>query len=286
MTSADQYCRHVTAQSGSSFYHTFRFLPPERRRAITALYAFCRLIDDTVDLCADRTDARASLASWRREVSDMFAGKPTHLVTKALQPHLARYQMQERHMQALIDGVEMDLGQHHFAHYAALQDYCWHVAGVVGMLSASIFGVTNPRTLQYAERLGTAFQLINIIRDVGEDARNGRIYLPQDELRRFGVRAADLADARHGPAFELLMQHQAERARQAYDDALALLPLEDRRAQLPGLMMAAIYRTLLDKIERASFQVLEHRISLSSPHKLWLALATYLGGPRHTATQL
>ena len=276
--SPDDYCQQKTVQSGSSFYYSFLFLPPERRRAITALYAFCREVDDTVDETSDQSVARIKLAWWRNELAAMYQGAPTHPVTKALQPHLAAYDLQQAHLQAIVDGMEMDLDQSRYLDYAGLRKYCWHVAGVVGILSASIFGASNPQTLQYAEKLGLAFQLTNIIRDVGDDARKGRIYLPVNELQQFNVTAADILNFRHGEKFEALMQFQADRARAVYDEALALLPKEDRRAQRPGLMMAAIYRTVLDEIERDQFKVLHQRISLTPLRKLWLAWKTYIRG--------
>ncbi|NMM37755.1 MAG: presqualene diphosphate synthase HpnD [Glaciimonas sp.] len=276
--SPDEYCQQKTAQSGSSFYYSFLFLPVERRRAITALYAFCREVDDTVDDCIDASVARSKLAWWRMEVAAMLTSNPTHPVMKALQPHMATYRLDGQHLQAIISGMEMDLDQTRYLDYPNLQRYCWHVAGVVGILSASIFGTTRPETLQYAEKLGLAFQLTNIIRDVGEDARKGRIYLPMDELKRFNVPAADLLNARHSENFENLMRFQVQRAQTAYDDAFALLPKEDHRAQRPGLMMAAIYRTLLDEIEADGFHVLTQRISLTPIRKLWLAWKTYIRG--------
>lgn len=276
--SPDEYCQQKTAQSGSSFYYSFLFLPPERRRAITALYAFCREVDDTVDEASDQSVARIKLAWWRNEVTQMYTGTPTHPVMLALQPHIAPYDLKQEHLQAIIDGMEMDLDQSRYLAYPNLKKYCWHVAGVVGILSASIFGVTNPQTLKYAETLGLAFQLTNIIRDVGEDARKGRIYLPINELQQFNVTAADLLNARHSEKFEALMKFQADRAQKLYDEAFALLPREDRRAQRPGLMMAAIYRTLLDEIERDGFHVLNQKISLTPLRKLWLAWKTYVRG--------
>jgi phytoene synthase len=276
--SPDEYCQQKTAQSGSSFYYSFLFLPPERRRAITALYAFCREVDDTVDDASDGSVARIKLAWWRGEVAAMCdpAKTPTHPVMLALRPHLAAYDLKEAHLLAIIDGMEMDLDQTRYLDYAGLRKYCWHVAGVVGILSASIFGVTDPQTLKYAEQLGLAFQLTNIIRDVGEDARKGRIYLPVNELQQFNVTAADVLNARHSEKFEALMKFQADRAHAVYAEAFALLPAQDRRAQRPGLMMAAIYRTLLGEIERDGFHVLNQRISLTPLRKLWLAWKTYV----------
>ncbi|MGV7206486.1 presqualene diphosphate synthase HpnD [Oxalobacteraceae bacterium A2-2] len=276
--SPDEYCQQKAAQSGSSFYYSFLFLPPERRRAITALYAFCREVDDTVDECTDESVARIKLAWWRKEISSMFQGTMTHPVTQALQPHLKAYDLQEQHLQAVIDGMEMDLNQTRYLDFPALQKYCWHVASVVGIMSASIFGVTRLETLQYAEKLGLAFQLTNIIRDVGEDARKGRIYLPINELQQFNVTAADLLNARHTENFDRLMQFQVARAHQFYDEAFGLLPKEDRRAQRPGLIMSAIYRTLLEEVEADGYHVLKQRISLTPIRKLWLAWKTYVRG--------
>jgi phytoene synthase len=276
--SPDEYCQQKAAQSGSSFYYSFLFLPAERRRAITALYAFCREVDDTVDECTDVGIARTKLHWWRSEIGAMLAGTPTHPVTLALQPHMATYQLDGQHLLAIIDGMEMDLDQTRYLDYIGLQKYCWHVAGVVGILSASIFGYTDKQTLQYAEQLGLAFQLTNIIRDVGEDARIGRIYLPVNELQQFGVTAADLLNARHNEQFENLMRFQVHRAQAAYDAAFALLPAADRRSQRPGLMMSAIYRALLSEIEQDGFHVLKQRISLTPIRKLWLAWRTYIRG--------
>ncbi len=274
----DEYCQQKAVQSGSSFYYSFLFLPSERRRAITALYAFCREVDDTVDECTDVTVARNKLMWWRKEITAMMNGTPSHPVTQALQPHMAPYALDGKYLLAIIDGMEMDLDQTRYLDYAGLKKYCWHVASAVGILSARIFGVTRDETLQYAEQLGLAFQLTNIIRDVGEDARKGRIYLPVNELQQFNVTAADILNARHSENFEKLMRFQAERAQAAYDEAFALLPSVDRRAQRPGLMMAAIYRALLNEIERDGFHVLKQKISLTPIRKLWLAWKTYVHG--------
>lgn len=276
--SPDEYCQQKAAQSGSSFYYSFLFLPVERRRAITALYAFCREVDDAVDETSDEMVARNKLGWWRSEVATMEKGAPTHPVTKALHGHMEKYGLEYRQLQAVIDGMEMDLNQTRYLDFANLKHYCWHVAGVVGLMSARIFGATRPETLQYAEKLGLAFQLTNIIRDVGDDARKGRIYLPVDELQKYQVKAADILNANHSERFEALMEMQARRAQAVYDEAFALLPAEDRRAQRPGLIMAAIYRTLLGEIERDGFHVLNQRISLTPIRKLWIAWKTYVRG--------
>ena len=271
----DEYCQSKAAQSGSSFYYSFLFLPPERRRAITALYAFCREIDDAVDEPSDASAARAALAWWRGEVARLFSGNPQHPVTRALAPWTGLFNIGAPQLNEIMDGLEMDLTQTRYLDFTALKLYCHRVAGVVGALAAGIFGYRNAGTLEYADRLGLAFQLTNIIRDVGEDARKGRVYLPIDELREFGVTAADVLNAGYTEAFVRLMRFQAERARRCYDEALALLPPEDRRAQRPGLVMAAIYRTLLDEIAEDGFQVLKQRIALTPVRKLWIAWRTW-----------
>ncbi len=274
----EQYCQQKAAQSGSSFYYSFLFLPQPRRQAITALYAFCREVDDVVDETSDPSIAHTTLDWWRKEVAQMLAGSPSHPVTKALAPHLATFSLRGEHLLAVIDGMEMDLTQTRYLDFPALERYCWHVASVVGIMSASIFGYRDERTLQYAEKLGMAFQLTNIIRDVGEDARRGRIYLPISELQQFQVTAADLLNARHSEAFEALMRFQLQRAQNYYDEAMQLLPTEDRRAQRAGLIMAAIYRSLLTEIEHDGFHVLQHKISLTPLRKLWLAWITWIRG--------
>jgi 15-cis-phytoene synthase len=272
----DEYCRQKTSASHSSFTASFRFLEPERRQAITALYAFCREVDDAVDECSDPGVAAAKLAWWRGEVAALYAGKPTHPVTQALATTLPRFNLPAEHLHEIIDGMEMDLHETRYADFKALHLYCYRVASVVGLLAAEIFGYTDRRTLKYAHDLGLAFQLTNIIRDVGEDARRGRIYLPQDELARFGVSEADILASRHSDHFTTLMEFQAERARQYYDRALGELPTADRKAQRAGLIMAAIYRTVLNEVTRDGFHVLDRRLSLPPARKLWIAVKTWL----------
>lgn len=272
----DEYCQTRAAQSGSSFYYSFVFLPPERRRAITALYAFCREVDDVVDNAGDPGIARAKLDWWRGEVDQMFAGLPSHKVTQALQPALAPYALPQEHFLAIIDGMRMDLDQTRYLDYEALRLYCHRAAGVVGLLAAAIFGYTEARTLDYAANLGQALQLTNIIRDVGEDARRGRIYLPQNELQQFGVSSASILRAEYAGGFEDLMKFQIDRARGQYDLALSYLPAADRVNQRPGLIMAAIYHTLLEEIERERGHVLHQRIALTPLRKLWIAWKTWV----------
>jgi len=274
--SPEQYCQQKAAASGSSFYYAFLFLPPQRRRAITALYAFCREVDDVVDEATDLQLAQTRLAWWRAEIGRMFAGDPQHPVTRALAPALAPFGIDAARLNEIIDGVEMDLTQSRYLDFAALERYCYRVASVVGMLAAGIFGYRDARTLDYARDLGIAFQLTNIIRDVGEDARRNRIYLPMKDLKAYGVTAADITGARYSDAFAELMRFQARRAETFYDRALAALPAADRRAQRPGLIMAAIYRALLAEIERDGFGVLSERVSLTPLRKLWLAWKTWI----------
>jgi phytoene synthase len=272
------YCEGKAAASGSSFYYSFRFLPPERRRAITAFYAFCREVDDVADECRDPALAQVKLAWWRDEVARLYAGKPEHPVTRALLEAIGPYHLPEDAFGQIIDGMEMDLGLVRYPDFRELRLYCHRVAGVVGEVAALIFGITDRATLKYANKLGLAFQLTNIIRDVGEDARRNRIYLPRDELDRFGVAEGDLTASRTSEGFAKLMEFQYQRAIQTYDEALALLPAADRRAQRPGLIMAAIYRTLLEEIRADGFRVLDRRTSLTPLRKLWIAWRTWVRG--------
>ncbi|WP_417276698.1 presqualene diphosphate synthase HpnD [Castellaniella sp.] len=274
----DDYCQQKAAQSGSSFYYSFLFLPTQQRHAITALYAFCREVDDIVDNAEEASVARMKLAWWRGQVDLMFDGTPDHPVAIALAPHIKTFGLESAPFYAIIEGMEMDLDQFRYDDWNALKEYCWRAAGVVGDLSARIFGYTDARTLQYAETLGLAFQMTNIIRDVGDDARRGRIYLPADEMQQHGVTVDDILDGHHTAAFEALMRQQTQRAQSLYRDAMRLLPETDRRAQRPGLMMAAIYHTLLGEIERDGWHVLNQRITITPIRKFWLAWKVWVGG--------
>jgi len=277
-----QYVQDKAARSGSSFYYAFLFLPPPRRAAITAFYAFCREVDDVVDEVSDPSIAATKLAWWRKEVASAFSGQPSHPVMQALLPLCREFAIEQRHLQSVIDGCQVDLEQTRFLDYPALTRYCHLVAGIVGEVAANIFGRTDDATVQYAHRLGLAMQLTNIIRDVGDDARRGRIYLPTSELQRFEVKAHEIlkreAPWGYSERFTALMRFQAERAQAAYAEAFALLPAADRRAQKPGLMMANIYRTLLQEIEAGGFKVLHQRTSLTPLRKLWIATRTQWRG--------
>ena len=272
--SPEQYVQQKAAASGSSFYYAFLFLPKERRAAITAFYAFCREIDDVVDEVADPGIAQTKLAWWQGEVTQAFAGQPSHPVMKALIPLTAAYRIETRHLLAVIEGCQMDLAQNRYLDFPGLQRYSHLVAGIVGEVAARIFGQTDEATTAYAHKLGLAFQLTNIIRDVGEDALRGRIYLPVNELQQFDVKAHEILKRQYSDRFSALMQFQTQRALALYDEALGLLPASDRRAQKPGLMMASIYRTLLREIAHDNYQVLHQRVSLTPLRKFWLAWKT------------
>ena len=269
--SPQEYVQHKAAASGSSFYYAFLFLPPERRAAITAFYAFCREVDDVVDDAVDMGIAATKLSWWSGEVAQAFAGRPSHPVMRALMPHTPAYGITQAHLQSVIEGCQMDLEQTRYLDYPNLQRYCHLVAGVVGEVAAAIFGQTHAQTTAYAHTLGQALQLTNIIRDVGEDAQRGRIYLPVNELQRFDVKAHEILKHVPSERFQALMAFQAERAHALYDQALALLPVADQRSQKPGLMMASIYRTLLREIQNQQFPVLKTRVRLTPVRKLWLA---------------
>ncbi|ADI29811.1 presqualene diphosphate synthase HpnD [Methylotenera versatilis] len=272
-----QYCEEKTAKSGSSFYYSFMFLPKDRREAITALYAFCREVDDIADECTDFTIAQTKLNWWRTEIESLYEGKPQHPVSKALLNPIKTYQLDTEHFIEVIDGMEMDLKFNRYEDFKQLQLYCYRVASVVGLLTAQILGFSNRKTLKYAHDLGMAFQLTNIIRDVGEDARRNRIYLPLDELAQFKVTEDDILHSRESDAVKNLLDHQIERAETYYDRALRELPAEDRKNQRVGLMMAAIYRTLLREIKVDGAQkVLNSRTSLGALRKILLAFNVWI----------
>ncbi|MDP2805132.1 MAG: presqualene diphosphate synthase HpnD [Gallionellaceae bacterium] len=271
----NQYCEDKAKKSGSSFYNSFRFLSKEKRRAITALYAFCREVDDVVDECSDANVARTTLNWWRAEVAAVYGGKPQHPVSQALVPVVKQYNMSQEHLLEIIDGMEMDLDQPRYADFKSLQLYCYRVASVVGLLTVEIFGYTDRQTLKYAHDLGIAFQLTNIIRDVGEDARRNRIYLPLDELRQFGVSEDDIINSRETENFQKLMAFQIERAQRFYHQALEHLPAVDRKAQRTGIIMAEIYQATLNEVIATGCHVLKERVSLTSSYKLWLALKAW-----------
>ncbi len=271
-----QYCKQKAAQSGSSFTVSFIFLPKDKREAMTALYAFCREVDDVVDECSDYNVAQIKLNWWKTEIANLYADTPQHPVSKALQPVIKQFNLAQEHFLEIIDGMEMDIKFNRYEDFKQLQLYCYRVAICVGLLAAQIFGFKNRKTLKYAHDLGMAFQLTNIIRDVGEDARRGRIYLPLDELRKAKVSEEDILKGVETLQVKALIEFQIERAESFYDKALRELPAEDAKQQRAGLMMAAIYRTLLREIKvDGAEKVLNFKTKLPPLRKLMLAIQTY-----------
>ena len=272
----DQYCQDKAAKSGSSFYYSFLFLPKTKRQAITALYAFCREVDDIADADIDNGIKLTKLEWWRSEINQLFDNSPEHPVTRALIPAIKTYNLEKEYFLEIIDGMEMDLDKVRYASFEELNLYCYRVAGVVGLLSASIFGYQNPATLEYAKKLGLALQLTNIIRDVYEDSLRDRIYLPQDELKKFGVTEANIFNRENTVSFHKLMAFQASRAHQYYQDAFDTLPAQDRYRQKTGLIMAAIYESTLKEMENDELQILKHKIVIPPLRKIIIAIKTLL----------
>ena len=272
---AEEYCQEQAAGSGSSFYYSFLFLPAEQRQAITALYAFCREVDDVVDECSEHTIALIKLNWWREEIERVFHGQAQHPVGIALAESIKKFNLEENHFYSIIEGMLMDTQQSRYQDFDSLATYCHRVAGVVGLLAIEIFGYKNQTTRKYAEKLGLAFQLTNILRDVHEDAARDRIYLPLDELKRFNVSEQDLLDGNMTNNIRELFAFQAKRADDCYQDAYQLLPREDRYSQRGGLVMAAIYHALLDRIRKINYEVLNNSIRLSPLRKLWIAWRAY-----------
>ena len=274
------YCHQKAAESHSSFLSGFRFLSVEKRNAITVLYAFCRELDDVVDGCTDPNVAQITLNWWRSDLEKVFNNEmPEHPVHQALKDIRASFDLPKNEFEALIDGMQMDLEQARYGSFDELKLYCHRVAGVVGCLIARILGFSNPQTLEYADKMGLALQLTNIIRDVGEDARQGRIYLPIEEMQKFDVPANVIMQCKPTENFAQLMQFQVNRARETYREAMLLLPAEDKKSQKVGLIMAAIYYALLNEIDRDGAQnVLTYKIAIPSPRKKRIALKTWLFG--------
>ncbi|PHS30988.1 MAG: squalene synthase HpnD [Methylophaga sp.] len=270
----DEYCKDKAAKSGSSFYYSFLFLPEKQRQAIIALYAFCREVDDTVDEISDVDVARKKLEWWRFEIAQTFKGEAAHPVGKALQTAIQNFDLHEEYFMEIIDGMEMDLDQSSYQEFKHLALYCHRAASVVGLLSVEIFGYQDRKTLKYAENLGMALQLTNIIRDVREDAERGRIYLPQEDLQKFNLKTEDILALKSSDELTACLKFEADRARQYYQQAMDALPDSDRYNQRTGLIMAAIYEATLDEIEDDGFKVMQHRVSLTPLRKLWIAWKT------------
>ena len=272
----EDYCQDKASQSGSSFYYSFVILPKKQRQAITALYAYCREVDDVVDNTAEPAIAQTKLDWWREELDRLYQGQPQHPVTQALAHVLKHTDLPREQLQEILDGMTMDLEQNRYAGFKELSLYCYRVASVVGLLAAHIFGYRDHRTQKYARDLGMAFQLTNIIRDVREDAERNRIYLPQTMLAEFHVTEADILQFKQTPELSQLLAELTSQARHYYRRALNHLPKQDRYAQRAGLMMAAIYQSILDEVELDGFRVMQHRINLPSSRKFWIAMKVLL----------
>jgi 15-cis-phytoene synthase len=269
-------CADITRRASSNFYYAFMLLPLERRRALHAVYAFCRFVDDIAD---DDTIARPAemLARWRDELQQVFAGTPTRPVSRALADNVGRFNLPRRYFDEIIDGVEMDLTRRRYESFDELSLYCRRVASAVGLICIEIFGYRNPATRVYAEKLGLAFQLTNIIRDVREDAERGRIYLPLEDLRRFAVTEAELIEGAYSDRFRALMAFEALRASDFYREAAQALPTEDRPSMLSAEAMRLIYSALLERIVRSDYRVFDRRYRLSTPRKLYLVGRAWAG---------
>ena len=275
------YCQQKAAASGSNFLVSFKFLEPAKKDALTIVYAFCREADDIVDECTDGSVALQTLNWWRQDLAKVYmtGAVPEHAVHQAIATIKDTYQLPQEEFVAILDGMQMDLQQARYNSYRELQTYCHRVAGVVGRLIVRILGFTQTQTLEYADKMGLALQLTNIIRDVGEDVRQERIYLPIEDLQKFNVPAADLMACKVTPAFSELMQFQIDRANQVYKEAMALLPAQDKKAQKVGLVMAAVYHVLLREIEKdGGGNVLKYKIAIPKPRKFRIALKTWLFG--------
>jgi 15-cis-phytoene synthase len=273
-------CAEITRRASSNFYYAFMLLDAERRRALYAVYAFCRFVDDIADEIMDNAgvkDASAMLALWRKELHNVFAGSPGRPVSRALAEVVRRFPIPRHYFEEVIDGVEMDLSRTRYATFGELELYCHRVASAVGLICIEIFGYANASARIYAERLGLAFQLTNIIRDVSEDAARGRIYLPLEDLARFHVADDEILRGVYSPRFLALMEFEADRAYSFYREAVQALALEDRASLLAAEGMRLIYAALLERIARANFRVLDQRIRLSTPRKLYLVGRAWAG---------
>lgn len=263
------------SRSGSSFSLGFLFLSKDRREALDAVYEFARLVDDVVDEGLFPPDAAArELDAWREEVARLYAGRPTRPLAVRLAPHVERFGLPREGFDGLIDGVAMDLEDRRYETYADLEKYLFGVAGTVGLLCVEVFGhrATAPAALrEYAVTMGNAFQLTNIMRDVGVDLEKGRVYLPLADLRDAGCPLESLVRREHTPAFGAVMKAQYARAKAAYARAAELLDPADRPAQLPGAVMAAVYEDVLEELRRREFRVLFQKVTTPKPRRLVLA---------------
>jgi 15-cis-phytoene synthase len=268
-----EYCTQLTRKSRSNFYYSFLFLSKDQRQAMYAVYAFCRSVDDVADGTASACEKQGLLDEWRRELDRCYDGKAQHPITVKLAQSLQQFPIPKEHFAELIAGVEIDLTHHRYPTFRELYDYCYRVAGVVGLMCIEIFGYRNPKAKDYAINLGVALQLTNIMRDLKGDAERGRIYLPQEDLARFGYREEELLRDAYTPAFIELMRFAGNRARHYFQQARQLLAEEDRRSLVAAEIMGAIYYRLLETIEAERYRVFDRTITLPTSHKLWIALS-------------
>ena len=276
---AQAYCKQVTQRSGSNFYYSFLFLPSERRDLMYTVYAFCREVDNAVDDPPGGSNPLEQVAAWRKEVSEAYDGTPSFPVTISLAHHLKQVEIPQTYFQDLISGVEMDLTINRYATFEDLYPYCYRVASVVGLICLKVFGTHAPEATEYAENLGLAFQLTNILRDVSSDAEQDRIYVPQEDLRRFGYPESDLFARKHTPQFIECMKFECGRAREYYAKAqqiLKTLPPADRRSLIVAEIMRGVYSRILDKIESSNYQVFGARVSLTPLKRLGIATNIWL----------
>jgi phytoene synthase len=273
--------RQSTTSTVTNFYYSFVFLPREKRRAIESVYAFARRGDDIVDSDLEPERAAEEMARYREALDDCYAGRAATSELRALAQSVARFQIPRQPFEDLILGLEMDLSVTRYDTFEDLALYCYRVASTIGLIAIEIFGYRNPRTRDYAVNLGMALQLVNILRDLESDARRGRLYLPREDLERFGVRPGELlAGSYNDPVIEL-MQFECDRARHYFDLARQMLPPEDRRSMVAAEIMAAIYWRLLRLIQERRYNVFGKRVRLSRPLKFWTALSVYLGAEWH-----
>jgi phytoene synthase len=272
LTRSYAFCERLAREQAGNFYHAFRILPRDQRLAMCALYAFLRIADDLTDGPAANEDKRTSLEAWRQALDEALAGRFSHPALEALQHVVMTYRIPREYLDAVLDGVGMDLAPLRFETFDDLYRYCYRVASAVGLACIHIWGFDDARAKVYAENAGIAFQITNILRDLREDAARGRVYLPHEDLQRFGYDAAQLQAGVRNERFRALMRFQADRAQRFYNAARPLLPLLRPAGRAVFLVMSRTYRGLLDAIEQRDFDVFSGRISLSPWHKLGLVV--------------
>ncbi|HSF69012.1 MAG TPA: presqualene diphosphate synthase HpnD [Nitrospira sp.] len=279
LSDAQEYCTNLTKQSGSNFYYSFFFLPKARREAMYTVYAFCKAVDSAVDEPPPGSDPKEELRRWRAELDQAYGGEPTWPLMISLAHHARQLSIPKTYFEELIKGVEMDLATTRYGTFEELSLYCYRVASIVGLICLHIFGPTSAHAQDYAVDLGMAFQLTNILRDLGTDAAQGRIYLPQEDLIRYGYAEAELLGQKEDGRLRDLVRFEAQRARTYYakaQAALACLPKKDRRALTVAEIMRAVYFRLLERIERPEHRVFGPRVRLSTSNRLAVAAGVWL----------